>query len=588
MLLQSYLEHSAGRWPDKTALVCDGLRLSYAELEMAANRLAHALAAYGVRRGDRVAIHLDNCAETVVALFAALKAGAVFVLVNPTTKTHKLTYVLNNCRARALVLPEGKLPTHRACFAETPHLETLLTVASGNHTLSGSSGWVGSKDTGGEGETGGHAAGGGHRASGNDTGKRCVRVADLLDEFRACTGPPSLQTIDVDLAALVYTSGSTGDPKGVMLSHRNMVAAATSITTYLENTADDVILTVLPLSFDYGLYQVLMAARFGGTVVLERSFAYPHAVLQKVVAEGVTGLPLVPTMLAMLLQMDLSKYALERLRYVTNTGAAMPVDHIQRFRRLLPHVKVYSMYGLTECKRVAYLPPAEIDQRPGSVGKAMPNTEAYPVDEHGRPVGPGKVGELIVRGSNVMAGYWEHPEATERVLRPGPVQGERVLYTGDLFRTDGDGFLYFVGRKDDIIKSRGEKVSPREVENALASHPSVAEVAVLGVPDPLLGQAVVACVVVRSGCNATERELLRHCAARLEDFMVPQSIELHGALPKTGNQKIDKRALAARRGHKVSASLGESSPASLVELAGCTSKVHEPSDRRHISNRSLP
>jgi len=540
MLLQSFLEHSASRFPDKTALVGDGQRLNYAELEIAANRLAHALAAYGVRRGDRVAIHLDNSAETVVALFAALKAGAVFVLVNPTTKTQKLTYILNNCRARVLVLPEAKLATHRACFAETPHLETLVAVSAGSNTLGQGASPAG--DTGTDCEPG--------RA---DMGKRCVRFSELLDEFHVYPGPPPRQTIDVDLAALVYTSGSTGDPKGVMLTHRNMVAAATSITAYLENTPADIILNVLPLSFDYGLYQVLMAARFGGTVVLERSFAYPHAIMQRVAAEGVTGLPLVPTMLAMLLKMDLANHALDTLRYVTNTGAAMPVDHIERFRRLLPHVRVFSMYGLTECKRVAYLPPSEIDRRPGSVGKAMPNTEAYPVDEDGRRVGPGVVGELVVRGSNVMAGYWEHPEATDRVLQPGPVPGERMLYTGDLFRTDEDGYLYFVGRKDDIIKSRGEKVSPREVENALSSHTGVAEAAVLGVPDPILGQAVAAFVVLRPGCGATERELLRHCAARLEDFMVPKSIELCAALPKTGNQKVDKRALAATVGAKVAA-----------------------------------
>ncbi len=537
MLLQSFLEHSAIRFPDKTALACDGRRLSYAELELFANRVAHALKAYGVRRGDRVAIHLDNSAEAVVALFAVLKADAVFVPVNPTTKSRKLAYVLNNCRARVLVLPEGKLKALRPCFAETPRLETLVAVRQGVDTFNGSPFPA---------SPGGSATGTAHATlADSDTGKRCVGLDELLDEFRPCQGPPPRANIDVDLAALVYTSGSTGDAKGVMLTHRNMVAAATSITTYLENTPDDVILSVLPLSFDYGLYQVLMSVKFGGTVVLERSFAYPHAVMQKVVAERVTGLPLVPTMLAMLLQMDLGNYALDNLRYVTNTGAAMPVDHIMRLRKTLPHVKVFSMYGLTECKRVAFLPPTEIDVRPGSVGKAMPNTEAYPVDDNGCRCRPGEAGELVVRGSNVMAGYWEAPEATDRVLKPGPVPGERMLYTGDLFRTDDDGYLYFVGRKDDIIKSRGEKVSPREVENALCSHPCVAEAAVIGVPDSILGQAIAAYVALRPECEATERELLRHCAARLEDFMVPKSITLCDALPKTGNQKIDKRALAA-------------------------------------------
>lgn len=546
MLLQTFLEDSSTRYPDKTALVCDGRRLSYAELDLFANRLAYALKTYGVRRGDRVAIHLDNSAEAVVALFAVLKADGVFVPINPTTKSRKLTYVLNNCRTRVLVLPEGKLKTLRSCFAETASLKTLVAVRQGIDAFGGSGTPTHEMGTNRVGEPGHDASGTIHpTVIDSDTGKRCVGFDELLDEHYPCQGPPPRQNIDVDLAALVYTSGSTGDAKGVMLTHRNMVAAATSITTYLENTPNDVILSVLPLSFDYGLYQALMSVKFGGTIVLERSFAYPHAVMQKVVAERVTGLPLVPTMLAMLLQMNLGNYALDNLRYATNTGAAMPVDHIMRFRKLLPHVKVFSMYGLTECKRVAYLPPTEIDARPGSVGKAMPNTEAYPVDDDGQRCRPGEAGELVVRGSNVMAGYWEAPEATERVLKPGPVPGERTLYTGDLFRADDNGYLYFVGRKDDIVKSRGEKVSPREVENALSSHPCVAEAAVIGVPDPILGQAVAAYVALRPKCEVTERELLRHCAARLEDFMVPKSITLCDALPKTGNQKIDKRALAA-------------------------------------------
>ncbi|MDZ7619136.1 MAG: AMP-binding protein, partial [Patescibacteria group bacterium] len=264
------MEHSATRFPDKTALACDGRRLSYAELELFANRGAHALKAYGVQRGDRVAIHLDNSAEAVVALFAVLKADGVFVPVNPTTKSHKLAYVLNNCRARVLILPEGKLKAHRSCFAETPHLETLMVVRQGVDTFHGSFAPASREDsvTGAAGST----------LADSDTGKRCVGLDELLNEFRACQGPPPRANIDVDLAALVYTSGSTGDAKGVMLTHHNMVAAATSITTYLENTPDDVILSVLPLSFDYGLYQVLMSVRFGGTLVLERSFAYPHAV----------------------------------------------------------------------------------------------------------------------------------------------------------------------------------------------------------------------------------------------------------------------------------------------------------------------
>ena len=258
------------------------------------------------------------------------------------------------------------------------------------------------------------------------------------------------------------------------------------------------------------------------------------------VDERVTAFPIVLIMLAILLETDLERHDLSRLRYITNTGASLPSDHIARLRLILPHVTLHSMYGLTECKRVCALPPEELDRRPDSVGIPLPNQEICLVDEQGQPVRRGEVGQLVVRGSNIMRGYWRMPEETDRVLRPGPVQGERVFYTGDLFRQDDEGFLYFVGRVDDVIKSRGEKVSPREVENALHNHPAVAEAAVIGVPDELLGRAVKAFVVLRPGTEATARDLQRHCAGQLEDYMVPQIIEFRDHLERTDHGKIDR------------------------------------------------
>ena len=517
MQLETFLEQSARLRPEKVALVCDAQRMTYAELEATANRLSHGLIAQGVRRGDRVAIHIENSIEAVVSIFAVLKAGAVFLVVNPTTKTDKLAYILNNCRATALIATQSRLARHGGLWEQTPLLKSAVVVGGSD---------AADRD-----------------AFPEETGTAFVGFERLVADHVWDTDPPEPRAIDVDLAALVYTSGSTGRPKGVMLTHRNMVAAATSITTYLENEPDDVILSVLPLAFDYGLYQALMSVKMGATLVLERSFTYPHAVLQRVVRRRVTGFPLVPTMLAMLLQMDLSDYDLSHLRYVSNTGAAMPTDHIRRLRQLLPDVAVYSMYGLTECKRVSYLPPALIDERTGSVGKAMPNSETFIVDDDGRRLGPGQIGELVVRGSNVMAGYWELPEETDKMLKPGPLPGERVLHTGDLFRTDDDGFLYFVGRKDDIIKSRGEKVSPKEVENVLCKHPSIAEAAVVGISDEVLGQSIHAIVAPRKGHSLTDRDVLRHCANHLEDFMVPHAVRLCDSLPKTGNGKVDKKSL---------------------------------------------
>jgi long-chain acyl-CoA synthetase len=512
MQLEQFLENGALLFPDKVALICGNQRLTYREIDRQANRLAHALEDAGVRRGDRVVVFLPNSVDAVLSIFAILKAGAAFVVLNATTKTDKLIYILNNCRATAIVSSLAKAPTD--VWSATPHLRAV--IARGPES--------------------------GRSPSIQASGKTLVNFEDSLQR-EEWSSPPAKICIDIDLAALIYTSGSTGRPKGVMVTHLNVISAATSITTYLENTSDDVVISFLPLAFDYGLYQLLMMFKVGGTLVLHDSFAFPAVILDSIVREGVTGLPIVPTVSAMLLQMDLSKYAFPKLRYITNTAAALPVEHIRRLRALFPRVRLYSMYGLTECKRVSYLPPDQLEVRPASVGRGMPNEEVYIVDENGARVGPGTVGELVIRGANVMKGYWELPEETDRCLKPGPLPGEKVLFSGDLFRADEEGFLYFIGRKDDIIKTRGEKVSPREVEDVIYQLDGVAEVAVIGVPDPVLGSAIKAIIAVRPGAKITSQDVLRHCSARLEDFMMPKIVEFHDSLPKTDSGKISKRLL---------------------------------------------
>ena len=514
MQVESFLEQSAAHTPSKTALICGNRRITYREVEDQANRLAHSMVNEGIERGDRVAVYLDNSVEAVVAVFAILKAGAVFLVVNSTTKSDKLLYILNNCRAKGLVMPAAKFSELQSSLSEATHLERV---------------WLAGEES----------------VDGLQSAKRFLALGAVLDDSRLSAAPPRKKCINIDLAALIYTSGSTGRPKGVMLTHLNMTSAAASITTYLRNTSDDIIINLLPLAFDYGLYQVLMAFKMGATIVLEKSFAYPHAVLQTIIREKVTGLPIVPTISAILLQIDLSAYQFPSLRYITNTAAALPTDHIQKLRKLFPHVTLYSMYGLTECKRVSYLPPDQLDIRPTSVGLGMPNEEVYVVDENGQRVPPNVVGELVVRGANVMKGYWElHAETAEK-LRPGPLPNEMVLHTGDLFRMDEEGYLYFFGRKDDIIKTRGEKVSPKEVEDVLYALPGIAEAAVVGIPDDILGQSIRAVVTLCEGAQLTEKDVLRHCSARLENFMVPQSVTFVPSLPKTGTGKINKRLVAA-------------------------------------------
>lgn len=513
MRVEQFVINSAAAHGAKTALVTDQKRLTYAELDDLSSRLATALAANGVKRGDRVLVFMDNCWEAAVSIFAVLKAGATFSPINASTKADKLAYIIDDCEAAAVLTQARLMPavTQALAAVTAPRPFVAATRSSSGHAPEGA-----------------------------------VAFEDCLKAEPAAVRHGG---IDIDLAMLIYTSGSTGRPKGVMMTHRNIDAAAESITTYLRNTPDDIILNVLPLAFDYGLYQLLMAMRLGATLVLEKSFAFPQAIFERIRAEKVTGFPLVPTMAALILQMrDLAPGFLPSLRYISNTAAALPPVHIARLRELLPGVRIYSMYGLTECKRCTYLPPEELDRRPGSVGIAIPNTEAFVVDDAGHVVPPGVAGELVIRGPHVMQGYWRNDAATAQMLRPGPGSPwEKRLHTGDLFRTDDDGFLYFVGRKDDIIKTRGEKVAPKEVETVLHAHPGIAEAVVTGVPDPVLGHAIAA-VVVLSDMTLSERDIIRHCAAHLEDFMVPKIVEFRGELPKTDTGKVSRRIAAETLG----------------------------------------
>jgi amino acid adenylation domain-containing protein len=504
-LVNDFLEYSAKIFPEKDALIHQGKRLTYLEIDSMANKLANALLEKGIKKGDRVVIFMDNSIEAVISIFASLKSGAAFIVVNHTTKAQKIEYIINNSGAVVLLTQNSRVNVIERI--ECPHLKSIIMTGSHNSGLS------------------------------------CISYEDIINTYDDTT--VISKCIDIDLAAIIYTSGSTGNPKGVMLTHLNIVSAAHSITSYLKNNANDVIINVHPLSFDYGLYQVLMGFKSGGTVVLEKSFTYPYPIVDTMVRERVTGLPGVPTIFAILFQLEnIDKYDFSSLRYITNTAATLPVSLIKKIRKMFPDVKLYSMYGLTECKRVSFLPPAEIERRPTSVGKGIPNQEVYIVNERGEKVGPGEVGELVIRGANVMLGYWDMPEETARCLKPGRYPGERILFTGDLFRMDEDGYLYFVARKDDIIKSRGEKVSPKEIENVIYNLEGILEVAVVGVPDEILGQAIKVYVTIEKDAKLTEKDILRYCSKHLESFMVPKYVEIMQSLPKTVSGKIYKRELA--------------------------------------------
>ena len=443
------LRAAAARTPDRAAVIARERTLSYAELDRAADALAARLRGLGVQRGDRVAVLLPNGADAAIAIYGVLRAGAAFSPLNPTIKRDKLGHVLRDSGAAALICDADRLELARA---------------------------------------------GGEHAGGD------VRI---LGDVEGEPAEPPAPVTSVDLAAVIYTSGSTGDPKGVTLTHANMTFAADSIVEYLGMQESDRVLCVLPLSFDYGLYQLLMSIRVGATLVLEATFAFPGRVVTLLDEHRITGLPGVPTVFQVLLGLrGLAEREFPELRFLSNTGAALPAPTIAAIRRTFPNARLFSMYGLTECKRATYLPPDQLDARPTSVGIPIPGTEAWIEDEEGNVLGPGEVGELMIRGAHVMQGYWNDPELTAQRLRPGRWPWERTLASGDLFRSDDEGYLYFVGRRDDLIKSGGQKVVPREIEDVLHAAPGVNEAAVVGVADDMLGQAVHAHVSPQPDADA--------------------------------------------------------------------------------------
>lgn len=512
--LHDHLTHSAWLHPDKVALVCGDRRVTYRTLDEQANALAHHLTRHGVQRGDRVMVYADNAVETVVAFWAALKANAVVCIANPLTRQDKLQHLLGDCTPAALVADLGLQSQWVPALAASASLRTVVTTGNALQ-----------------------------RPPTHPADPRVIAWDTALGGQPTGHAPPR-HNIDQDLAAIIYTSGSTGQPKGVMLTHRNMLTACESITSLLGLRAEDVVLSVLPLAFNYGLYQMIMSVRVGGRLVLEKSFAFPAHTLKRMAEERVTGFPGVPTMFALFAQMKgLQPADYDSLRFVTNTAANLPHKHIEMLHGLFRHADIYSMYGLTECKRCSYLPPRDLARKPDSVGIAIPNTELWLVDEQGRRLPPGSTGELVIRGGTVMKGYWNKPEETARRLKPGPLPGEWVLHTGDQCRMDEEGYLYFISRMDDIIKSRGEKVAPKEVENALQNITGVRESAVIGVPDEVLGQAIKAFVVLDEGAELTEKQLQLACQRTLESFMVPKHIVLVPALPRTETGKIKKQGL---------------------------------------------
>jgi acyl-CoA ligase (AMP-forming) (exosortase A-associated) len=527
-LLHDLVHSSAAERPEACALRFKSSALSYAGLAGRMANVAGGLLRLALARQDRVAIYLPKRLETVASFFGTTAAGCVFVPVNPLLKPPQVGHILRDCAVRLLITTTQRAVELTQELNSSADLRVIVVL----------DGQVPDPDT------------------------LPGRTLLTWDEFvsGAIGSVRAHRIIDADIAAILYTSGSTGRPKGVVLSHRNMVTGAKSVAQYLENRREDRLLAVLPFSFDYGFSQLSTALHVGASVVL-MDYLFPRDVLNLVVQERITGLAAVPPVWIPLADLEWPADVTEHLRYFTNSGGAMPRATLTKLRAAWPKTKPYLMYGLTEAFRATYLPPEEVDRRPDSMGRAIPNTEVLVVRPDGSRCNPDEPGELVQRGSLVALGYWNDPVKTAERFKPVPGQPaelpitEMAVWSGDSVRMDAEGFLYFIGRKDEMIKTSGYRVSPTEVEEASYGSGLVADAVAIGVPHPMLGQAVILICTpsptIRPASPASAGEgrgerLLSYLKSALPNFMVPLRIEWEEELPRNPNGKFDRPLLATR------------------------------------------
>jgi acyl-CoA ligase (AMP-forming) (exosortase A-associated) len=512
-LVHDLLTSTATRYPDKTCLVYRRQSLNYGQVDARVRKLAEVLRHAGLQPGDRVAVYLEKCIEEAVSILAISMAGGTCVDINALLKAPQVRYILQDSEARILITSYQRLSILGEVIGNLSTLTAVITTGRPSTSAQ-------------------HLPG-------------AIRCLDMATDMQQVVASLPCRRIDNDPAAIMYTSGSTGLPKGVVLSHRNLVAGAQSVVAYLQNTSEDRILSLMPFSFDYGLNQLTTALLVGATLVLH-NYLVPADVLRLLETEQITGLAGIPTLWSQLLQLAWTGDRFPSLRYITNSGGRFPEQQVKEYRRRLPHTDVYLMYGLTEAFRSTYLQPDQVDIRPTSIGKAIPNAEIFVLDEQGRPCSSGQVGELVHRGVHVALGYWKDPKRTRERFRPNPMAlgglqtEELVVFSGDYVTTDEEGYLYFIGRRDHMIKTSGFRVSPTEVEEHFYNTEKVQDVIAMGLPDAELGEVIKVILSLRCGI-AISAEALRCLVSRdMPSYMIPKEIEIRRELPKTTNGKIDR------------------------------------------------
>ena len=507
MLLQDYLHKAAEKNPDKVALIYGDNQVTYSQLLSAAQAIGAWLIDRGVTPGFRGGVLSDDPYEYIAGYFGILIAGGVVVGLNTQTTNKALAYYMEDSGATVL-LAHKKF--NRYLRQVLPSLAALRIVGLTDYDTA-------------------------------FPGTEHLQYANLTDFLQEQKPQEALSPFrsSCDLAQIIYTSGTTGSPKGVMLRHANLVANTNSIVQYLELSERDRIMAVLPFFYSYGNSVMLTHIAVGGTLVVNQSFMYPNVILQQMQEHEVTGFSGVPSTYALLLNRSaIESYDFPALRYITQAGAAMSPVLAGRLKKIFPGVRIFIMYGQTEAAaRLSYLDADEIDNRPDSIGKAIPGVTLTLLDKQGMPVAVGETGEIVARGDNIMAGYWQQTDESAKVLR------KEGLWTGDLARRDKDGFFYIISRKSDIIKSGSHRIGPKEIEDTLAEHPAVHEVAVVGVADEILDERILACVVLKDDSECNEKDLLKYCRKDLPAYKVPHEVRFFSELPKTATGKIKKTEL---------------------------------------------
>ena len=504
-LIHHFLERSTALNPDKVALIHEGTRATYAEINSKANRLAHWLLEQGIKQGDRIVLLLDNSLEYVVSYYGSLKTGAAVVPLSGDLKPEGLKPLLDELEPKIVISSRRFERLLRATDLNQFQINGL--VVHDPNLL-----WSSAPFT--------------------------VNKWEELTQYGDAPNP-DLRIQQNSLASIIYTSGSTGKPKGAMLSHRNIVANTNSICQYLQLTATDIQMVILPFFYVMGKSLLNTHISVGGTLVINNKFAFPASVLNQMIDEKVTGFSGVPSTYAFLLHRSpLARYRdkLLSLRYCTQAGGHMSRTIKEELRRVLPpHVKIYIMYGATEASaRLSYLEPADFEEKMDSIGKAIPEVSLCVLNQDGNELPPGQIGELVASGPNVMLGYWKDEESTRKVL------DHRGYHTGDEAYQDEDGYFYVVGRKDHLLKVAGHRINPTEVEDTIMDSGLVMEVAVLGLSDQLLGHQLIALVATKSN-SFNEKVLWQHCLKKLPRYKVPNEIKLHKQLPKSMSGKIDRQ-----------------------------------------------